>query len=115
VHLVALPPDNDKNKEFNKKLRVPMESREHTLSEVIRLRRRWDGMDFQLVDDTSRNAVIIVATDGEYLTESNTGHGKILIDPNSPKAPSLNRIFNVVSPDHHMWRYLGDPSIQLRG
>lgn len=115
VHLVALPPDNDENKEFNKKFRVPLGSREHTLSEVIKLRRRWDGMDFQLVDDTSRNAVVIVATDGEYLTESNTGHGKIPIDPNCPKAPALDRIFKVVSPETHAWRYLGDPSIQLRG
>ncbi len=115
VHIVALSPDNSMNKEFNRKLRVPMKSRDHTLSEVIKLRRRWDGMDFQLVDDTSRDAVIIVATDGEYLTESNTGHGKIVIDTNSPKAPSLDHIFNIVSPDHHAWRYLGDPSIQLRG
>ncbi len=115
VHLVALPPDNNENKEFNKKRRVPLGNREHTLSEVIKLRRRWDGMDFQLVDDISRNAVIIVATDGEYLIESNTGHGKILIDPDSPKAPSLDRIFSVISPDHHAYRYLGDPDIQLRG
>jgi len=114
VHLVALPPDNAKNREFNKQHRVPKESRDHILNEVIRLRRRWYGMDFQLVDDVSRNSVVIVATDGEYLTESNTGHGKIVIDPNNPKVPALERIFNVVSPDHHAYRYLGDPNLQFR-
>ena len=114
VHLVALPTDTAENREFNRQHRVPKQSRDHVLSEVLRLRRRWDGMDFQLVDDVSRNSVVIVATDGEYLTESDTGRGKIVIDPKNPKAPALERIFSVVSPDHHTYRYLGDPNLQFR-
>ena len=113
VHLVALPPDNDKNREFNKQHRLPDKPRKHIKNEVIRLKRRWNCMDLQLVeDDMSRNSVVIVATDGEYLTESNTGHGKIVIDPNNPKAPALKRIFNIVSPDDHAYRYLGGSESQ---
>ena len=108
VHLVSLSRDNP-NYEA---LTVPAKSCHNTVSKLLRVRHRWEGMDFQVLDDANRNAVVIVSTDGEFLTESNTGKGKIAIDRESPRLPAPERVFLVVSREAHARRYLGGSSIQ---
>ncbi len=110
VHLVLL---SKQKAHLRKSLEVTPRSRHNTLSKL--LRNRWQCMDFQVLDDISRNSVVIVSTDGLFITESNAGTGKIVIDQRNPKAPAFETIFRAVSQDAHARRYLGDQSIQFRG
>jgi len=105
VHLVLL---SKRKADLRKSLEVTPGSRHNTLSK-LKNRHSWECMDFQVLDDISRNSVVIVSTDGVFFTESNAGTGKIVIDPRNPKAPALETIFRAVSQDAHARRYLGNP------
>jgi MoaA/NifB/PqqE/SkfB family radical SAM enzyme len=103
VHLVSVHKSSPKYK----MLVVPLKSRKEMLRRLVSLRNQSPGMDLQIIDDASRDSVVIVSPDGKYLTESATGKGKILIDPNSPFEPDISMIFTSVSAENHARRYLG--------
>jgi MoaA/NifB/PqqE/SkfB family radical SAM enzyme len=102
VHLVAL----QKNTPIYRLLAVPLKSRVEVLHRLRNIR-FWQGMDFQLVDDASRDSVVLVSPDGRYLFESEAGLGKKLIDPAHPCQPDPDQIFKKVSAQDHAKRYLG--------
>ena len=72
--------------------------------------RNWHGkMAVQVADNQIPNAIILVAPDGTFLTESHfftSTVGKIEIDPQSPKEPNLENIHNSVNMHAHIERYL---------
>lgn len=107
IHLVLVSKANI----YYRRLFVPIKTRKHIFSKLLRLKKTWKEMDVQILDDISRNSVVIVSTDGEFLTESNTGTGKIPLDPDHPFKPE--KTFWNVNPFDHARRYL-NLSLQLR-
>jgi len=70
-------------------------------------RTRWgEKMAVQATYNRVRNAVILVAPDGRFLTESDRGHGKIELDQDRPHDPRVRCIFPRVNPQAHAARYL---------
>jgi len=56
------------------------------------------------------NAIILVAPDGTFLTESilkSKNIGKVIIDPDFPNQPRNERILDCVNMYAHIARYLG--------
>jgi len=104
VHIVSV----SKNHPNRKSLVVPVQSRVEMIPKLSNMRNRWVGMDLQILDDVSRNSVVIISPDGRYVTESATGKGKIDIDPQHPYQPDPDRVFSNVSADSHAKRYFGD-------
>ncbi len=111
IHLVSLPKDNINYE----RLFVPMKSRKNILSKLNRTKKRWKGMDLQILDDMNRNYAVLVSPDGEFLAESNVGKGKILLDSDNPFQPDIHKIFQSVSPKNHAMRYLDSPGSRWRG
>mgnify|MGYP001305090650 CR=1 FL=1 len=56
--------------------------------------------------ERASNNVILVSPDGCFYTESVVGNGKILIDKDNPKQPSIDRILNQVNTSSHFMRYM---------
>lgn len=54
----------------------------------------------------SPNSVVLVSPDGRFVTESNTGKGKVLLDNQHPKMPRPSAIRSVVDMSGHAARYL---------
>jgi pyruvate-formate lyase-activating enzyme len=70
-------------------------------------RLHWKAsMALQLTMSESPNSVVLVSADGRFFTESNTGQGKVLIDPRSPRRPSINSLATIVDMAGHASRYL---------
>jgi MoaA/NifB/PqqE/SkfB family radical SAM enzyme len=68
-----------------------------------------DKMSVQIASNEFPNAIILVAPDGTFLTESNLNRpemGKIVIDSDYPKQPRLEHIHNYVDMHAHTARYL---------
>ena len=66
-------------------------------------------MSVQVSSNQFPNAVILVAPDGTFLTESNLesqDSGKVILDDDLPKAPRLENIRNRVNMFAHTARYL---------
>jgi MoaA/NifB/PqqE/SkfB family radical SAM enzyme len=103
VHLVSINKQSPKYKI----LVVPLKSRKEMLQRLTYIRKQSPGLDLQIIDDVSRDSVVIISPDGRFLTESATGKGKILIDPERPFEPARNMIFTNVSAENHARRYLG--------
>jgi MoaA/NifB/PqqE/SkfB family radical SAM enzyme len=85
---------------------------EHYFEQLqIAKRTRWgEKMAVQTTYNSVPNAVILVAPDGRFLTESNLGHGKIELDQDRPHNPRVSSIFPRVSPEAHAARYLNATS-----
>jgi sulfatase maturation enzyme AslB (radical SAM superfamily) len=81
---------------------------EHAFANVLAA---WKGpwmrkMALQLTLNETPNSVILVSPDGRFLTESNTGSGKILLDAQKPRKPRLSSIASIVDMEGHSARYL---------
>lgn len=81
---------------------------EHAFSKVLAARAsHWnDLMSIQVTLNESPNSVILVSPDGRFMTESNTGKGKIVLDAKRPRAPRLSAIHSNVDMAGHASRYL---------
>lgn len=81
---------------------------DHAFREVIKASSSvWGNqMIVQVTTGDSPNSVVLVAPDGRFMTESNTGHGKLVIDPNRPKAPRSSEISKSIDLAGHVARYL---------
>lgn len=81
---------------------------EHAFSEVLESRlTQWKGqMAIQVTFDETSNSVILVTPDGRFVTESNTGKGKVLLDQARPRQPRLSAIRSIVDMAGHTARYL---------
>jgi MoaA/NifB/PqqE/SkfB family radical SAM enzyme len=72
----------------------------------------WEQkMAVQIAGSEAANAVILVGPDGKFYTESNVTEtnmlrGKILLDDNNPKSPSLSAVKSKVDMQGHIERYL---------
>lgn len=64
------------------------------------------NFSLQITENEKPNAVILVAPDGTFYTESNLGPKKIVIDKEHPKQPRLEDIHAVVNMGAHAERYL---------
>lgn len=70
-------------------------------------RTRWgEKMALQITYNSVLNAVVLVAPDGSFLTESDRGHGKIVLDQDRPRSPRIRAIFPRVNSQAHAARYL---------
>ncbi len=70
-------------------------------------RLHWkSSMSLQLTMSESPNSVVLVSADGRFFTESNTAQGKVLIDPRSPRKPSMRSLSTMVDMAGHASRYL---------
>lgn len=81
----------------------------HIVKQVmLKQRNIWhDKMSVQVASNEIPNAIILVAPDGTFLTESNRPNvGKIVIDSESPKQPRLECIHSNVDMHAHTARYL---------
>jgi sulfatase maturation enzyme AslB (radical SAM superfamily) len=81
---------------------------EHAFETVLAA---WNGswqrkMAIQLTLNETPNSVILVSPDGRFLTESNTGSGKVLLDTERPRRPRLSSLASVVDMEGHCARYL---------
>lgn len=81
---------------------------DHAFSEVLEARlAQWKGqMAIQVTFNEAPNSVILVTPDGRFVTESNTGKGKVLLDPARPRRPRLSAIQSIVNMAGHTARYL---------
>ena len=81
---------------------------EHAFAKVLQARSaQWKNqMAVQVTYADSPNSVLLVSPDGRFVTESNTGRGKILLDKAQPKMPKLSAIRSVVDMAGHAARYL---------
>jgi MoaA/NifB/PqqE/SkfB family radical SAM enzyme len=80
----------------------------HAFTRVMRATTsNWNNqMSVQVTRSDAPNSVVLVAPDGKFVTESNTGNGKILIDPRQPFTPSVRSISNTINLAAHVGRYL---------
>ena len=83
----------------------------HIVRQLMRKQKNiWhDRMSVQVVSNEVPNAIILVAPDGTFLTETNVGKpeiGKVVIDPESPKQPNLDFIHQRIDMHAHTARYL---------
>ena len=81
---------------------------EHAFEQVMKARRvRWGcRMAVQVIANHSSNSVVLVSPDGRFLTESNTGSGKVLLDGNNPFYPRISELRKSVDMNGHAERYL---------
>jgi MoaA/NifB/PqqE/SkfB family radical SAM enzyme len=81
---------------------------DHAFAQVLKQRgAQWKNqMAIQVTYGDSPNSVILVSPDGRFVTESNTGTGKVLLDRRHPKFPRLSSIRSVVDMSGHAARYL---------
>jgi MoaA/NifB/PqqE/SkfB family radical SAM enzyme len=81
---------------------------DHAFARVLAARKaNWLGqMSVQVTPNDSPNSVILVSPDGRFVTESNTGAGKILLDPRRPKLPRLSALRSTIDMQGHAARYL---------
>ena len=89
---------------------------EHAFAEVLKARiTAWqEQMAVQVTMNDVPNSVILVTPDGRFVTESNTGQGKIVLDARSPKSPSIRSVRSMVSMSGHSARYLNLTSPQFQ-
>lgn len=81
---------------------------EHAFARVVKERETsWKGrMAVQVTMNDVPNSVILVTPDGRFVTESNTGRGKIELDPRNPRSPSKAAIHTMINMTGHAARYL---------
>ena len=81
---------------------------EHAFSKVLAARdSHWKcRMAIQVTYNEIPNSVILVTPDGRFVTESNTGTGKVELDAKHPKSPRLSALRSVVNMSGHAARYL---------
>lgn len=81
---------------------------EHAFAKVLLARAaQWKNqIAIQVTYSDSPNSVVLVSPDGRFVTESNTGKGKVLLDNLHPKIPRLSAIRSVVDMSGHAARYL---------
>ncbi|MCC7423757.1 MAG: radical SAM protein [Planctomycetaceae bacterium] len=63
-------------------------------------------MAVQVIHNETPNSVILVSPDGKFMTESNVGAGKVLIDKKYPFSPELAQIRTSIDMSAHANRYL---------
>jgi hypothetical protein len=69
----------------------------------------YNRMSIQITKSENSNAVLLVAPDGTFLTETNLnkpGIRKIIVDKDSPKEPKIECIRSYVNMNAHTARYL---------
>lgn len=81
---------------------------EHAFGKLLEARTsQWKSqMAIQVTYSDSPNSVILVSPDGRFMTESNTGAGKVVLDAKSPFAPNLKVLRSVTDMAGHAARYL---------
>ncbi|MBZ5728395.1 MAG: radical SAM protein [Acidobacteriia bacterium] len=81
---------------------------EHAFAQVLLARAaQWKNqLAIQVTYNESPNSVVLVSPDGRFVTESNTGKGKVLLDNLHPKLPRLSAVRSVVDMSGHAARYL---------
>jgi MoaA/NifB/PqqE/SkfB family radical SAM enzyme len=88
----------------------------HAFARVLAARAsQWKNqIAIQVTYNETPNSVILVAPDGRFVTESNTGMGKVLLDRQHPMAPTIESMRSVVDMAGHAARYLNltTPSTQ---
>jgi MoaA/NifB/PqqE/SkfB family radical SAM enzyme len=65
-----------------------------------------DEMAVQVTHNETPNSVILVSPDGRFMTESNVGARKVLVDQARPRAPRLSSIRSSIDMAGHARRYL---------
>jgi MoaA/NifB/PqqE/SkfB family radical SAM enzyme len=109
IHKIA--PSSGRMKEYRELVGGPTKDRgmyKHIFSELIRRHENsWKkSMALQLTHNVPSNAVILVAPDGKFYTESNVSPGKVILDAKYPFKPRINELFRKVNKDGHTDRYL---------
>lgn len=81
---------------------------DHAFAAVLKARTAsWnDSMAIQVTMNEVPNSVVLVAPDGSFVTESNTGRGKVVLDTKSPRSPSRASVHKMVNMSSHAARYL---------
>lgn len=64
------------------------------------------GMSVEIVENSTRNSVVLVGPDGRFYTESNVSICKVIIDEQDPCSPSLESMKSKVNLLAHAERYL---------
>lgn len=91
------------------KQQVSDSQNKHILEETLDVanRNRWEKqMALQVTHSKTPNAVILVSPIGNFLTESDTGSGKIYLDDERPRNPKQKSLFDRVNISEHAKRYL---------
>lgn len=109
IHKVA--PSSSKMKDFKQLIGGPKKEKQmykHVFSELIRAYgNRWrNQFGLQLTHNVPPNAVILVAPDGRFFTESNVSVGKLILDEENPFKPRMKELFRKINKDGHTDRYL---------
>lgn len=89
--------------------RTQVRFRDRIAKDILRSARMdWSRrMSVQIAASDQPNAVVLVAPDGTFLTESPIrGHGKLLLDRDNPRHPALGRLGVAVNLHAHADRYL---------
>jgi len=114
VHKIA--PSSGRMKVYKELIGGPKKERgmyKHVFSELIKAyENRWQRkMALQLTHNVPPNAVILVASDGRFYTESNVSPGKLLLDEHYPFKPRIKEVFKKINKDGHVDRYLNLSSV----
>jgi MoaA/NifB/PqqE/SkfB family radical SAM enzyme len=109
IHKVV--PSSSKMKEYKELIGGPRKEKQmykHVFSELIKAyANRWrKKIALQLTHNVPPNAVILVAPDGRFFTESNVSVGKLILDEEHPFKPRMKELFRKINKDGHTDRYL---------
>lgn len=109
IHKVV--PSSGKMKEYKEligSLKKEKGMYKHVFSELIKAyENRWrKKIALQLTHNVPPNAVILVAPDGRFFTESNVSVGKLILDEEHPFKPRMKELFRKINKDGHTDRYL---------
>lgn len=115
IHKVA--PSNDSMRGYLKLLGSERQQKnlyKHTFSNLLKiLEGRWQRrMAVQVTYNEAPNAVILVAPDGIFYTESNVKPSKVVIDETNTTKPSHEAIISKVNIHAHAERYLNITSMR---
>lgn len=110
IHKVV--PFSNKIKEYRELVGSPTKENnmyKHVFSKQLikAYENRWEKkMALQLTHNVPPNAVILVAPDGRFLTESYVSVGKLILDDAHPFKPRMKELFRKINKDGHADRYL---------
>jgi hypothetical protein len=99
---------NDAGRPYKRGSVHPKGPYEHFFRKVLLARKNsWStAMAVQVTHNETPNSVVLVSPDGRFVTESNTGAGKVPLDPARPRHPRLSALRSVVNMSAHAARYL---------
>ena len=70
--------------------------------------KKYMSLQISINDLKDLNSVVLVSQNGKFYTESTSIEGKLLLDENNPKRPSLEAISNKLNYSSHYSRYLNN-------